>query len=159
MSLPAWLAWLVCVGAVGIHWWQTGHHGFLLWAVPGLLLMMAIPMALNRMSRKTYAHAEADYRRQARKVAIGRISSSMLGEPVALSGTVRKVSFQWLNRPHFQVSDETGTIRVMSFTSLPSAVRRGDFVEVLGTVMKNVFDKRRPAVSAVSIRPVKHASS
>ena len=109
-------------------------------------------MALGWMSRKSFARAEVGYDEQARRYKIGQIAESTRGRAVRIAGTVEKVSFRWLNRPHFQVKDDTGAIRVILFTSPAEYIRKGDRVDVLGMVMKNIFDRRGQAVSAVSIK-------
>lgn len=132
----------------------TGDGRFLLYAIPGLILLIAIPMTLGWMSRKSYAKAEVGYDDQARRYKIGQISESTRGRAARITGTVEKVSFRWLNRPHFQVMDDTGTIRVVLFTSPEEQIKKGDRVEVLGMVMKNIFDRRGQAVSAVRIKKI-----
>jgi len=129
----------------------TGDARFLLYAIPGLILLIVIPMVLGWMSRKSYAQAEAGYEAQARRYKIGQIAESTRGRAVRIAGTVEKVSFRWLNRPHFQVKDDTGAIRVILFTSPAEYIEKGDRVEVLGMVMKNIFDRRGQAISAVHI--------
>ena len=152
MSIFAWIAFALCAGAVFLRYALTGDARFLLYAIPGLILLIAIPMALGWMSRKSYAKAEVGYDDQARRYKIGQIAESTRGKAVRISGTVEKVSFRWLNRPHFQVKDDTGVIRVVMFTSPEEHIRKGDRVEVLGMVMKNIFDRRGQAVSAVRIQ-------
>jgi hypothetical protein len=152
LSVFAWIAFALCAGAVFLRYALTGDAHFLLYAIPGLILLIAIPMALGWMSRKSFARAEVSYDEQARRYKIGKISESARGRAVRITGTVEKVSFRWLNRPHFQVKDDTGVIRVVLFTSPEERVRKGDRVEVLGMVMKNIFDHRGQAVSAVRIQ-------
>lgn len=152
MSIFAWITFALCAGAVLLRYSMTGDTRFLIYAIPGLILLIAIPMALGWMSRKSYAKAEVGYDEQARRYKIGQIAESARGRAVRIAGTVEKVSFRWLNRPHFQVRDDTGAIRVILFTSPAEYIRKGDRVEVLGMVMKNIFDRRGQAVSAVRIQ-------
>jgi cytochrome c-type biogenesis protein CcmE len=152
LSIFAWITFALCAGAVVLRYSTTGDTRFLIYAIPGLILLIAIPMTLGWMSRKSYAKAEVGYDEQARRYKIGQIAESTRGRAIRISGMVEKVSFRWLNRPHFQVKDDTGAIRVILFTSPAAYIRKGDRVEVLGMVMKNIFDRRGQAVSAVSIR-------
>lgn len=76
----------------------------------------------------------------------------MTGQVVSINGKVKKVSFQWLNRPHFHIEDGTGQIRVIMFTSPAEDIQQGDDVEVLGVVIKNIFKRSDPAISAVSVK-------
>ena len=131
---------------------RVGDTRFLLFAIPGLVLLVVIPMVLARMSRNSYVEAEGRYREHARSSTIGKITVGMTGAVVRVVGSVEKVSFKWLNRPHFQVKDRTGIIRAVMFTSPVEEVKPGDRVEVLGVVMKNVFSRGKPAISAVSVR-------
>jgi hypothetical protein len=152
LSIFAWIAFALSAGAVLLRYLMTGDTRFLIYAIPGLILLIAIPMALGWMSRKSYAKAEVGYDEQARRYKIGQIAESARGRAVQIAGTVEKVSFRWLNRPHFEVRDDTGAIRVILFTSPGQYIRKGDRVEVLGMVMKNIFDRRGQAVSAVRIQ-------
>ncbi|MBN2255001.1 MAG: hypothetical protein JW736_04805 [Deltaproteobacteria bacterium] len=84
-----------------------------------------------------------------------RIGLDMVGQAVRISGTVRKISFRWLNRPHFLIKDDTGHIRVIMFTSPGEDIGVDDTVDVLGLVMKNVFTRKTAVISAVSIKKTK----
>lgn len=127
--------------------------GLLIIAIPGLILLLVIPMALGWMSRRSYAQATKKYEGKGRYLKIAKISLGMTGDVVRVSGTVQKISFKWLNRPHFQVKDDTGgEIRVIMFTSPAEEIKVGDEVGVLGIVMKNIFARTTPAISAVSVK-------
>lgn len=152
MSIFAWITFILCTVAVFLRYAMTGNARFLMYAIPGLILLIVLPMALGWMSRRSYAKAEEEYDQKARRYRIGQIGESTRGQAVRITGRVEKVRFRWLNRPHFQVKDDTGTIRVILFTSPAEPIRTGDKVEILGMVMKNIFDRRSQAVSAVSIK-------
>jgi len=104
------------------------------------------------MSRRSFLQASREYERVSRLYKVRNISNDMIGTAVKIIGNVNKISFKWLNRPHFQVSDETEAIRVIMFTAPVVQVNVGDKVEVLGVVMKNIFRKNTPVISAVSIK-------
>jgi hypothetical protein len=152
LSIFAWITFILCTVAVFLRYAMTGNARFLMYAIPGLILLIVLPMALGWMSRRSYAKAEEEYDQKARRYRIGQIGESTRGQAVRITGRVEKVRFRWLNRPHFQVKDDTGTIRVILFTSPAEPIRTGDKVEILGMVMKNIFDRRSQAVSAVSIK-------
>jgi DNA/RNA endonuclease YhcR with UshA esterase domain len=154
LSIFAWTTFVLCAGAVFLRYSVTGDTRFLIYAIPGLILLIVIPMTLGWMSRRSYAKAEGEYDQKARSYRIGQIGESTRGRTVRITGEVAKIRFRWLNRPHFQVKDDTGTIRVILFTSPAERISMGDRVEVLGMVMKNIFDRRSQAVSAVSIRKI-----
>lgn len=131
---------------------QVRDTRFLLFAIPALLALLLIPMILAWMSRRTLQEAAEQNSPQARLYKIAKINLAMTGQVVSISGKVKKVSFQWLNRPHFHIEDGTGQIRVIMFTSPAEDIRQGDDVEVLGVVIKNIFKRSDPAVSAVSVK-------
>ena len=154
MSVLSWAVFTLCAVLVVVRYWATGDSAFLLYAVPALAFLVIIPVALNRMSRRSFMEASRDLDGKVRRAAIGTIGPSRIGEAVRILGTVKKISFKWLNRPHFQIEDDTGRIRVVMFTSPPEAVQVSDRVEALGLVVKNVFSANRTFVSAVSIKKI-----
>ncbi len=125
---------------------------FLIFAIPGLIALLVIPMALAWMSRRTFTQAAEEHNQKAKPYKITNISLAITGQAVSITGEIQKVSFKWLNRPHFQVKDDTGTIRVIMFTAPSENIEPGDTVGVLGVVIKNIFDRRNAAISAVSIK-------
>ncbi|MBN2569779.1 MAG: hypothetical protein JXB42_10165 [Deltaproteobacteria bacterium] len=155
MSIFAWVTFVFCSLAVLYYYLTTGNSQFLLFAIPGLILLIVIPMTLAWMSRRSYAQAADQYINRCRSFKIANISLGTTGTAVRVSGSVQKVSFRWLNRPHFIVKDETGAIRIIMFTSPSEDIKTGDSVDVLGVVIKNIFSRRAPAISAVSIEKVK----
>lgn len=135
-----------------MHYMEVRDSRFLLFAIPGLVALLAIPMTLSWMSRRTLADAEAEHGGDARPYKIGNVSLRTVGQAVSITGRVVKVSFKWLNRPHFQVRDDTGTIRVIMFAAPAENIEAGDEVYAVGVVTKNIFDRRNPAISAVSVK-------
>lgn len=130
---------------------QVRNTRFLLFAIPALLALLFIPMILAWMSRKTLQEAAQQNISGARLCKIGRVTLTMTGQAVNISGKVKKISFKWLNRPHFHIEDSTGRIRVIMFTAPAENIQPGDNVEVLGVVIKNIFKRSDPAISAVRI--------
>jgi len=124
----------------------------LLFAIPALLALLLIPMILAWMSRKTLNEAAEQNTPQAKFYKIAKVTQAMTGQAVSISGKVKKISFKWLNRPHFHIEDLTGQIRVIMFTSPAENIQQGDEVEVLGVVIKNFFKRSDPAISAVSVK-------
>ena len=151
MSVFAWIVFIICAAAVGLNYAATGNASFLLYAIPGLIMLLVIPMTLAWMSRKSFAQAQEQSETQARPCKIGKIVPAMLGNVVRISGEVQKISFKWLNRPHFHIKDATGEIRVIMFTAPANKVVAGDKVEAIGVVMKYPLSKERIAISAVSV--------
>jgi len=154
MSALAWVTFIICAAAVALHYSSTGDSRFLLYAVPGLILLLVIPMVLAWMSRRSFAQAHEQFESRARAHMIGKIDPAMIGEVVRISGEVRKISFRWLNRPHFHIKDATGQIRVIMFTAPANRVAAGDRVEAIGVVMKYPLIKTRLVISAVSVKRI-----
>ncbi|MBN1615372.1 MAG: OB-fold nucleic acid binding domain-containing protein [Deltaproteobacteria bacterium] len=154
MSILAWLAFFICAAAVALHYASTGDPHFLLYAVPGLIMLLVIPMTLAWMSRRSFEQAHEQSVAKVRACKIGKISAAMIGEAVRISGEVRKISFGWLNRPHFHIEDATAQMRVIMFTAPENKVVIGDKVEAIGVVMKYPLTKTRLAISAVSVKRI-----
>jgi hypothetical protein len=152
MSIIAWIAFIVCAAAVFIHYMEVKDSRFLIFAIPGLIALLVIPMILAWMSRRTLTQAAEQHSQMARPFKIGKLSLSMTGQAVSITGEVCKISFKWLNRPHFQVKDGTGDVRVIMFTAPAEDIKLGDTVDILGVVIKNIFDRRHAAISAVNIK-------
>ena len=154
MSALAWVAFIICAAAVALHYTSTGDSRFLLYAIPGLILLLVIPMALAWMSRRSFVKADDQFNTQARACTIGKIGPAIVGDVVRISGEVQKISFRWLNRPHFHIKDETAEIRVIMFTAPANKVVVGDRVEAVGIVMKYPLTKARLVISAVSVKRI-----
>jgi DNA/RNA endonuclease YhcR with UshA esterase domain len=135
-----------------MHYMEVRDTRFLIFAIPGLMALLVIPMALAWMSRRTFTQAAAEHDQTAKRYKIAKISLAITGEAVSITGEVLKVSFKWLNRPHFRVKDDTGTIKVIMFTAPSEDIKLGDTVDILGVVIKNIFDRPNAAISAVSIK-------
>jgi hypothetical protein len=127
----------------------------LIWLIPGLFLLLIIPMALNYMSRSQYADITPVYEAQAKTVRIRLINDSMVGKPIRVEGVVERVYFQFLNRPQYLVADRSGSISVKMFTSPDEDVKVNDVVEVIGQVIRRYIVTGDPVVNCVSIRKIK----
>ena len=124
----------------------------LIWLIPGLFMLLVIPIALNYMSRSEYAELEPLYEVQAKSVRIKLINESMVGKVVRVEGVVEQVHFQFLNRPQYTVADRSGAISVKMFTSPNEDVKVNDIVEILGQVIKRYIVTGDPVINCVSIR-------
>jgi len=127
----------------------------LIWLVPGLFMLLVIPIALNYMSRRQYADMEPVYEAEAKTVRIRLINESMVGKPVRVEGIVERVHFQFLNRPQYLVADRSGEISVKMFTSPNEDVKVNDVVEVFGQVIRRYIFTGDPVINCVSIRKIK----
>jgi len=154
MSALAWVAFTICAVAVALHYTSTGDSRFLLYAIPGLIMLLVIPVTLAWMSRRSFTQASEQFGTKARSCRIGKIDPKMIGDVVRISGEVQKISFRWLNRPHFQIKDETAGIRVIMFTAPSNKIFVGDTVEAVGIVMKHLLTRNRLIISAVSVKRI-----
>ncbi|MCX6692303.1 MAG: nucleotide-binding protein [Methanoregula sp.] len=127
----------------------------LIWLVPGLFMLLVIPMALNYMSRSQYAELKPIYEAEAKTVRVKLINENMVGKIVRVEGVVERVYFQFLNRPQYLVADRSGEISVKMFTSPDEDVKVNDVVEVLGQVIRRYIVTGDPVVNCVSIRKIK----
>jgi hypothetical protein len=127
----------------------------LIWLIPGLFMLLVIPIALNYMSRSQYADITPVYEAQAKTVRIKLINESMVGKPVRVEGVVERVYFQFLNRPQYLVADRSGSISVKMFTSPDEDVKVDDVVEVIGQVIKRYIVSGDPVINCVAIRKIK----
>lgn len=124
----------------------------LIWLIPGLFMLLVIPIALNYMSRREYADVTPVYEAEAKTVRIKLINENMIGKPVRIEGVVEKVRFQFLNRPQFIIADRSGEISVKMFTSPDEDIHEHDVVEVLGMVIHRYVAVGDPVINCVSIK-------
>ena len=129
----------------------------LIWLIPGLFMLLVIPIALNYMSRSQYADIAPVYEAQAKTLRIKLINESMVGKPVRVEGVVERVHFQILNRPQYIVADRSGAISVKMFTSPNEDVKVNDIVEVIGQVIRRYIVTGDPVINCVSIRKIKNS--
>lgn len=126
----------------------------LIWMIPGLFLLLIIPIALNYMSQKEYADLEPIYEREAKNVRVRMINENMLGSVIRIEGVIERTYFQFLNRPQYLVADRTGEISVKMFTNPREDVKQGDVVEVLGTVIRRYIATGDPVINCIAIRKI-----
>jgi len=133
----------------------SGSSLLLLLGIPMLVALAAIPMVLRHMSQSHYEALIPTYEKDAQKVRIKSINLNMVGKPVRVEGVVERIYFSFLDRPQFLVADRSGEISVKMFTAPKEDVRKGDIVDVLGTVMKRyVLTGQDAVINCVSIRKV-----
>jgi hypothetical protein len=151
VSLPALIAFAICAAAVTIAFLNTRDYSLLRIALPMLLALLLIPMILSVLNRQVSSDIKELHADKLRLAKIQNINVSQVGEPVKITGTVEKISFQWLNRPLLSVRDNTGTIPVIMFTPLPGEIVVGDRVQVVGMIMRKLLLRGKPAISAISV--------
>ena len=131
MSIPAY----ICLG-IGIFFvtftYALGRDTqFLIRALPMILVLLGVPLALGYMNRRHTDQVEfGDYR----YLKIKDLPAIRAGEPVRIRGTIKTASMKWLNRPNFQISDGTGEIGVFMFWAPREDINPGDKVEAAGSL-------------------------
>ncbi len=133
----------------------TGDLRILIWALPTLVLLILIPMGMTYLSQSEYEDLTPIYEAESKTVKIREINEHMIGKPVKIVGLVEEARFKLLNRPHFIVSDRTGTITVKMFTSPRTDINKDDVVEVYGQVIRRYFVTGSPVLNGVHIRKTK----
>jgi len=131
MSLPACVSLGVATVLVLATYAVNPDTGFLLTALPMLLVLVAVPLLLHALNQRQAANMDVRDIHLYKIKDIGKLSS---GTAVRIRGTVETVSFRWLNRPHFRVSDGTGTVGVVMFIAPRGDIRRGDRIEAVGSL-------------------------
>jgi hypothetical protein len=134
---------------------SPGVQSQLFWMIPGLFMLLIIPMALNYMSRSQYADMEPIYEAEAKTVRVKLINESMVGKAVRIEGVVERVYFQFLNRPQYLIADRSGEISVKMFTSSNEDVKVNDVVEVFGQVIRRYIFTGDPVINCILIRKIK----
>jgi hypothetical protein len=152
MSLIAWVTFGILAVIVGVSFAQSRDYHLLAIAIPMLAALVIIPMILTRMSQGAHSSAAPFYEEKAKLRKISNINLSVVGEAVKIRGKIEKISFRWLNRPWLKISDGTGAISAIVFTSVRESLAVGEQVEVLGTVIRGFPKRRLPAISAISVK-------
>ncbi len=130
----------------------TGDYGFLIWAVPILVMLLVIPSALNYMSQSQYDDLIPYYEAEAVPVRLATIRPNDIGKIVRVEGVVERTLFKSLNRPQYLVADKSGEMSVKMFTTPKENIKKGDVVVILGQVIKRYVVVGDPVINAVSIR-------
>lgn len=133
----------------------SGDFGFLIWAIPSVLLLLIIPMALNYMSQSHYADLIPVYEKDAKRTSIKAINLGMLNKPVRFEGVVERVHFRYFNRPQYLIADKSGEISVKMFTSPQEDIKAGDVVEVLGSVIKRYILSGDAVINCIRIKKIR----
>ncbi len=126
----------------------------LIWLIPGLFMLLVIPIALNYMSRRQYTDLAPEYERQAKTVKVRFINESMIGKIVRVEGVVERVHFQFLNRPQYTIADRTGQISAKMFTTPDEDLKVKDIIEVYGQVIRRYIVTGEPVINCVVIRKI-----
>lgn len=132
----------------------SGDWRNFLWGIASVIFLVILAAGLNYMSQRQYADLVPFYEQEAKKTSIKAINLGMMNKPVRIEGVVERVHFSWLNRPQFQVADRTGEISVKMFTNPSEKIKKGDVVEVLGSVIKRYILTGEAVINCVSIRKI-----
>ena len=130
----------------------SGDYRTLLWAIPVLVMLLVIPMALNYMSQSQYDDLIPYYEAEAVPVRMAAIRPNDIGKIVRVEGVVERVLFKSINRPQYHIADKSGVMSVKMFTPPKEEIKKDDVVEVLGQVIKRYVLVGDPVINAVVIR-------
>ena len=131
MSIPAYVSLGIAIVVVMIAVISNRDPGFLLTALPMLLVLLVVPLVLNEMNRR---HTDKVDFGSYKYSKIKDLPSIRAGEPVRIRGTIESASMKWLNRPNFRISDGTGEIAVFMFWAPREDINPGDKVEAAGSL-------------------------
>lgn len=131
MSLPGYAAFGIAALMVTLAFIQSRDLRLFLTMLPMLAALLVIPLLLTRMNQKAMANVDCTGARLCRLDRVGRDGS---GKPVRVRGTVERVSFAWMNRPHITISEGGASVKVIMFTAPPEKIMVGDYVEAVGAV-------------------------
>jgi DNA/RNA endonuclease YhcR with UshA esterase domain len=132
----------------------SGDWRNFLWGIASVILLVILAAGLNYMSQRQYADLVPVYEKEAKKISIRAINLGLMNKPVRIEGVVERVHLSWLNRPQFLVADRTGEISVKMFTNPSENIKKGDVVEVLGSVIKRYILSGDAVINCVSIRKI-----
>ena len=103
----------------------------MLMLLPMFLILAGIPYLMNFLNRSYVEGLDLSH------VKSSKIKDAIkkgVGDQVRVSGTVHSISNKWLNRPHFQIIDDTGEIGVLMFVAPRDDISCGDRIETIGTL-------------------------
>jgi len=148
MSVPAWISLGLATVLVIFSYAVNPDPALLYTALPMLGLLAAIPLLLNYMNLR---QSDRVNMRDFKLYKIRDLARLGSGTPVRLQGTVERTGLKWLNRPNFQVNDESGKIKVYMFAAPRENINIGDRVEAAGN-LRAFGRKKEKVVLGVKIR-------
>ncbi len=120
--------------------------------LPMLLILAGIPLLMNFMNRR---HVDGLDLRHVKLNNIKDAAQKRIGDQVRIRGTVRSVSNKWLNRPHFQIADDTGEIGVHMFVAPREDINCGDHIETVGSLRWSFgFSKKEKKVWGLQMEKI-----
>jgi hypothetical protein len=148
MSIPAYVSFGLAIIIVLFTYLLNKDLKFLLTAMPMLLVLLGVPMILNEMNRR---HMDKIDIRSFKFYSIKDLTVIETGDPVRIRGTVEEISLKWLNRPNFQINDESGRIGVFMFWAPREDIKLGDRIEVAGSLRMSGLAKKKGRLWGIKI--------
>ncbi len=143
MSVPAIFSLLLGTFIIIFTYALNPTPDFLYKGILMLLVLIAVPLGLSFMNRR-HVNYVADVKMDGVKLhKVKDLEGLGSGIAVRIRGSVEKVSFKWLNRPHFIVNDGSGVIRVLMFVAPVEDIKAGDSVEAIGSLRPFGFSKEK----------------
>lgn len=149
MSILAYITLGFMVIMVALAYAASPQPGFLLAALPALLVLLGVPLILNEMNKR---HTDKIDIRSFKLYRVKDLKRLEVGVPVRLRGTVETVSLKWLNRPHFIINDGSGSIGVFMVWAPRENIKPGDNVEAAGTIRVIGLSKKKLKIIGVKMK-------
>lgn len=99
--------------------------------LPLLVVLAGIPLLMEAMNRR---HVDKLDLRHVKLSKIKDARQKAIGDQVRIRGTVQAVTNKWMNKPHYQIADDTGEIGVHMFIAPCEDINSGDLVETIGAL-------------------------
>lgn len=156
MSILAYVTLGIMVIMVALAFIANPTPGFLLATLPALLVLLGIPLILNKMNQR---HTDKIDIQDFKLYQIKNLNRLEVGDPVRLQGTVESVSLRWLNRPHIVLKDNSGSIGVFMVWAPRESFKSGDKVEVVGTLRVVGLSKKRIKIVGVKLNKLENKNN
>lgn len=134
---------------------STNDLSYLYVGAPLCVVLIGVPLAMNYLTEKQFAHQLPALRTRAKFSRARQISPAMTGTPVILEGKILKVTGLLLAKPAYLIADPTGQIVVRRFALPDPLVGVGATVEVVGTVARKITNGDAVYVNAISIQAIR----
>lgn len=131
MSVPAYVSLGLAVCIMLFVFIVNPDPKLALSMLPMLLVLGGIPWLMSALNRRHVANLDLSHVKLSK---IKEAAKQGIGDQVRIRGTVQKVTNKWLNRPHFQIIDDTGEIGVHMFVAPQEDINCGDRIETVGAL-------------------------
>lgn len=128
MSIPAYISLGLGTALVILAYAVHPDGSFLLMVLPMLAVLGLVPAGIGHLNARQMSRVDAQGVKLRR---LKQISEVPAGDIVRIRGNVESISWKWLNRPHYSVTDGSGLVRVMMYAVPRDRILVGDRVEAV----------------------------